>query len=340
MKTRFLSASLILLAFSFIGSSLCATVDLECSTQDFVVSTKRIVIPGYDDAFNPSLIRWEDKILLCFRTRDPQTGRATLIGFVWLDEDFSLISGPSLLQIEGEHIQDPRLFVLSNRLYMAYSDLFYTLNGSMRRMCLAEVLFEGTGFYASEPEFLLEFEGDGNRKFEKNWTPFIYNDALLLSYTLFPHKVMLPHFREGKCTTLNLTQVEAPSWKWGEIRGGTPAHLIDGHYLAFFHSSIEMKSVQSDGNKMPHYFMGAYAFSSKPPFKMMAISPEPIIGKEFYNGKVHKTWKPLRVVFPGGYIFDSRHIHIAYGRQDHEVWIVTLDRAGLMHSLLPLDSKN
>lgn len=318
------------------ASPLSGHVDLEGNIQDFVLETKRIIIPGYPDAFNPSIIEWNGRILLSFRTRNLNTERASLIGFVWLDKDFSLISDPVLLEIDGEHIQDPRLIMLAQHLYMAYSDLYYTTKGSMRRMCLAEVMTDGARFFVTGPEFLLEFEGE-DRKFEKNWVPFVYNDFLLLSYTISPHKVFLPLFGEGRCTTFSTTKAETTTWKWGEIRGGTQALMIGDRYLGFFHSSIEMKSQQSEGNKIPHYFMGAYTFSDNPPFNLMEISPTPIIGPRFYNGKVHKTWKPLRVVFPGGFIFDDTHIYVAYGRQDHEVWIVKLDRAGLMESLRPLN---
>lgn len=87
---------------------------------------------------------------------------------------------------------------------------------------------------------------------------------------------------------------------------------------------------------MPHYFMGAYLFSEKPPFQMTSISPEPIIGPNFYSGKKHQTWKPLRVVFPGGFVYDDTYIWVVYGRQDHEAWVVKLDREGLINSLIPV----
>ena len=116
--------------------------------------------------------------------------------------------------------------------------------------------------------------------------------------------------------------------------------LIDGEYLAFFHSSTYMSTVHSKGRVIQHYFMGAYTFAAEPPFELTRISPEPIVGKDFYKGREYTTWKPLRVVFPCGFVFNDRFIWIAYGRQDHEVWIAKLDKKKLFDSLIPVRPKS
>ena len=89
---------------------------------------------------------------------------------------------------------------------------------------------------------------------------------------------------------------------------------------------------------MTHYFMGAYLFQDQPPFAIEKISPMPIISPDFYKGPNHKTWKPLRVIFPCGFIYDENFIWVSYGRQDHEAWLIKLDRKKLMKSLIPFNS--
>lgn len=75
-------------------------------------------------------------------------------------------------------------------------------------------------------------------------------------------------------------------------------------------------------------------FSSYPPFEIKQVSPQPIIANSFYSGTIYRPyWKPVRVVFPGGILVDSRYIWLAYGRQDHEIWIAKLDRQNLLESL-------
>ena len=87
---------------------------------------------------------------------------------------------------------------------------------------------------------------------------------------------------------------------------------------------------------MVHYFMGAYTFSPDPPFSITSMSPEPIVGEDFYVGPSYKTWKPMRVVFPGGFIAAEKYIFVVYGKQDHEMWVVKLDKEKLLRSLIKL----
>ncbi len=316
--------------------------DLEDLVQDFVLETKKIEIPDYPDAFNPSIIRWRDRLLMAFRTRDPKTGHANPIGLVFLDDDYCPISTPQLMNLRFKNPflpswqQDPRLITVDERLYMVYSnskeDLFHM---PISRVFVTELHFDGEQFYAEEPECLLRFEGEIETRKEKNWVPFDYMGHLLLAYSLKPHRILHPLLGVNTCQTIASTQGSI-KWLWGEMRGGTPALKYGDEYLAFFHCCKSMKTCHSDEQDVPHYFMGAYTFSGSPPFALTRISPKPIIGKNFYHGARYHTWKPLHVVFPSGFVFDDRYIWISYGRQDHEAWVVKLDAEGLIKSLIPV----
>ena len=307
--------------------------------QSFILDTKRIHIPGYPDAFNPAIVKWENRLLMSFRCRDRITNQANIIGFSWLDEEFNPVGHPQILIVDDSiYMQDPRLFVVRDRLFMAYSDLWEhpVTKIKKRKMCMAEILYDGIGFMAVNKDCYLDFEGDPLNKFEKNWVPFDYQGLMLLSYSLAPHQIFLPVHGEERCETIAYTDTANP-WQWGTLRGGTPALLMGDHYLAFFHSSIPIASIQSKGKSIVHYFMGAYLFESKPPFSIQKMSPHPIVGKTFYNGEFHQTWKPLRVIFPCGFVHNDQYIWISYGRQDHEAWIVKIDKPGLYKSLVTPD---
>ncbi len=321
-------------------------IDLEKKTQDFVLETKKIEIPGFPDAFNASIVRWNNALLLSFRFRDPITLSTDGIGFVWLDEEFNIVGDPQILDVRlmepmsrnsmpSSWAQDPRLIVVAERLYIVYSNIYKSLLGEKRRMLVAELQMDETNLYIENPQWLLNFEGADKTFQEKNWVPFDYQGNLLLSYSLNPHVVFYPIPGTANCELLASTNAKI-KWHWGTLRGGTQALIVGDEYLAFFHSSKNMTTIQSAGKEMQHYFMGAYTFNTEMPFEITRISPEPIVGKNFYNGPVHKTWKPLRVVFPCGYVFDDNYIWVSYGRQDHEVWIVKLDRKGLYKSLVPV----
>lgn len=160
----------------------------------------------------------------------------------------------------------------------------------------------------------------------------------MLGYSLLPHCIFHPIFGTGACETVASTQSDF-SWDWGVPRGGTQALLDGDHYLAFFHSWKDLPSAQSNGRKISHYVMGAYTFQAHPPFAITAMSPEPIVAENFYRPPYHRTWKPMRCVFPAGMIINENDVWISYGRQDHEIWIAKLDKEKLLQSLVPVTAE-
>lgn len=315
-------------------------IDLQQNIDSFILEEKQIFIEGYPDAFNPSLVRWYDgRLLLSFRARDPLTHSTHLMGFVWLNENFETLGPPTLLTIYGgfhlnsSRAQDPRIVRIGSEYYIAYNNILTNEDRETRRMLVTRLHHEEDQFFIIHPQYLLNFVGDKKNWIEKNWAPFDYNGNLFFSYSLNPHRVFLPLLPGDACETIAVTSAEM-DWKWGELRGGTPSLLFEDHYLGFFHSFVGMKSVQSKGKKMAHYFMGAYLFNTEAPFALTHMSSKPIIGSTFYSSPEYPTWKPLRVVFPGGFVYDENYVWVVYGRQDFESWVVKLDKKGLMNSLV------
>lgn len=327
----------------YFGWCLPADLDLEEMAQDFVLQSKKIEIPGYPNAFNPSIIRWQGNLLLSFRDiPDPRQSFNSNIGVIWLDDNCNPVGKPQILETQNfnssipSRAEDARLIADGERLLLVYSDCKEEkISKGGFRLYVAELLFDGSKFIVLQNECLSRFEGESQQRREKNWVPFFYKGELMLAYSLAPHLIFRYLQGMGKCETIALTQSEF-QWNWGDLRGGTTGLEVDGQYLSFFHSSMDMPTLHSNGVVVSHYFMGAYTFALHPPFEITRVSPEPIIGKNFYKGPVYKPyWKPVRVVFPCGFIFDEQFIWVAYGRQDHESWIVKLDKEGLLKSLIP-----
>lgn len=325
-------------------SNTCAiayadVINLEAYTQDFIVETKQIIIPNYPGAFNASIIRWNGSLLMCFRVRNEKMISTFDIGFVWLNEDFNPISTACILEIRNENPQcqhqkqDPRLIILDNKLYILYSNFIKIGNMITRRMFIAPVTIDNNTFYITNPTCLHPFEGCGAR-WEKNWVPFVHEQKILLAYSLTPHRIFEPSLTTGECTTHSTTH-SLISWNWGELRGGTPAIRDGDEYLAFFHSSTNLATTQSQEKIMAHYVMGAYTFSGKPPFEITRISTQPIVAGQFYSEPYYTTWKPLRVVFPMGCIMEKEYLWVTYGRQDFEIWVAKIDKKRLYDSLIP-----
>lgn len=333
---------LILSVFVFIqGNDLvdvrASVINLDETIQDFVLETKQIKVPGFPGAFNACIVKWRNSYLMSYRVRNSKLVSTFEIGFVWLDKEFNCISVPRILVIKNDSSpykrhQDPRIFVIGEDLYILYSNFINFEETITRRMFLAQVQYEHDSFFIDNPECLESFEGSGKR-WEKNWVPFLYEGNLLLAYSLLPHRILQLSPERGECFTVHFTR-SAITWDWGDLRGGTPASLDGEEYLAFFHSSRAIATTQSYGKKIPHYVMGAYTFSAKPPFEITRISPVPIMAKSFYDGPAYNTWKPLRVVFPMSYLSDENYIWVAYGKQDHEIWVAKLDKKGLYDSLV------
>jgi predicted GH43/DUF377 family glycosyl hydrolase len=321
--------------------------DLEEKRHDFVLETKKIEIPGLPIAFNPSIIRWKDMLLMTFRViPDRKQSFTSYIGIVQLDDRFTPKGIPQLLEMRKNskvpcRAEDARLILIGNSLMLVYSDnVEPKISKGGFRMYLAAVHYDGVNFTLENIECLSQFEGESRAVREKNWVPFDYKGTLLMSYSISPHKIFCPFFGTGECETVALTKAPI-KWDFGQLRGGTPAVKIGNEYLAFFHSSIQMSSLQSAGQRMLHYFMGAYTFSSSPPFELKRISPEPIIGKDFYNAPFFYKyyWQPGLYVFPAGILVDKDIIWIAYGRQDHEIWIAKIDKKHFLESLIDIIHK-
>lgn len=320
-------------------------IDLNQLTQGFILETKKIEIPGHPFAYNPSIIRWKGSLLMSFRSYNPATRSTNPFALVWLDENFEPVSTPQVFELPFKNPvlvskqQDPRLIAVGDRLFIVYNNILeHVTHREMRRMYVIEMHYDGMTFAASEPECLLHFEGENEMRYEKNWVPFAYDDQLLLGYSIIPHKIFHPLLETNSCETLFSTK-KPFKWDWGVPRGGTQAMPDGDHYIAFFHSWADVPTVQSNGKKITHYVMGAYTFESKPPFSLIAVSPEPIVAKDFYEPPYYKTWKPLRCVFPSGLVISEDYLWVAYGRQDHEIWIAKIDKKELLKSLVPVSSK-
>jgi hypothetical protein len=317
-------------------------IDVDANIAGFILEEKQIVVPGYPDAFNPSIIRWEDgRLLMSFRTRDPETKTANLVGFVFLNENYKAVGQATLLTINGDFplkvskAQGLKLFKTRNIYMIAYNNILNTPDLETRRMIVAHLNFNKGRFSIANPKYILSYEGDPWRWREKNWAPFDYKGNIHFSYTINPHKVFRLPRTSNDCITVANTDPEI-CWNWGEIRGGTPALRDGDQFLGFFHSWKDLRSVQSDNKKISHYFIGAYRFEASKFFPVTHISPEPIVGKTFYHAPDYPTWKPLKVIYPGGFILSEDYVWLIYGRQDHECWVAKIDKAALISSLVPL----
>eukprot|EP01041_Mallomonas_annulata_P002204 gene2204-4289_t len=260
--------------------------------------------------------------------------------------------------IRGE---DPRVWVENDQvLHLIYNHINISWWPSRRMMMTTIIMNTTHNFFIDDELFVLTAE-NAPYTTQKNWTPFIYGNISYFIHSVQPHQILravpptgptssstttslspltsplLNHVHNGKYKDLigklvASTMVETFFWTFGEPRGSTPALLIGNHYLTFFHSRrLGGRSGRST------YFIGAYTFSPRPPFQILAMTADPIVARDFYRGRMKAVAFDF-IIFPTSFSFDDHRIVLHYGRQDVESWVMTLNRTSFLRSLSPVST--
>jgi len=302
-----------------------------------ILSTRKIDIPGYPKAFNPSLIPYQEGYLLSFRTRHRiQKGTlharkkdVSFLGVVKLDRDFRVVEkSAQLLDVSSYAMhssstaEDGRLFKLGSRIFIFFND-FPLSNNKGYAPYFAELIEKEKRFLVKESAKQLNYAHA--IPVEKNWSPFSSNDKLYLIYSDEPRVILEVDSDTGECSEVARYPTEW-QWQWGEIRGGTPALQLDDALLTFFHSSIPSNLKKSRGGRL--YVMGAYIFDAHFPFTPRKVTAVPLGEKEYYTKENRHN-----VVFPGGLAIEEHLIHVAWGKNNKQIHITTFNKAKLLHSL-------
>ena len=314
---------------------------IENFSQGIVTCAKRIEFPGFPRAFNPSFIKVDQGFLFIFRTMpDDWQHWVSHIGVVLLDEEFKPLHAPKILdtrcghQVTPSQSEDARLFSFQGKIYLIYNDnreitcpsLYY----DRRDMYLAELMISGHTYTLGNPLKLIHEKKYDSQRVQKNWIPFEWQGKLLLAYTMNPHEILVPDLNTGICKPLYESHATL-QWGLGTPRGSSIPVMMDGEYFAIFHSGVHTNSPASGWARW-HYFMGAYAFSPHPPFELTKMTPLAITAPGFYVDSGCEK----RVIFPGGAIVLGDKILVAYGRDDCEMWIATLNKDKLKKAMWPI----
>ncbi len=192
------------------------------------------------------------------------------IGVMFLDEtSLEGISKPQLLNtriigMSPSQSEDARIFSVNGEMYLIFTDNLDITSPKAtehRDMYLCKLSYVNGEFFTGLPLKLYHETEYHKVKWQKNWVGFDWHGELLLCYAPHPHEILHPNMKTGECTSIYKTHPRI-NWSWGLLRGGTAPILVDGEYLAFFHSASLMSSSGTNGKQMWHYFMGAYTFSA------------------------------------------------------------------------------
>jgi len=145
---------------------------------------------------------------------------------------------------------------------------------------------------------------------EKNWSFFEYSGLLHAIYRHAPEHLVYELNAVGKVTKEYRTK--SPVCAYGEPRGGAaPLPYSDGKWIRFVHCN--QRNQKSD--VWWNYSIAAVVMESKPPFRILQISKQPIlVGDElYYPGNKH--WK-AKCLLPYGAIEQDGGWLVALGKND------------------------
>jgi len=342
-------------------SSLCKGLKTLPSAEDLRIlkSVKKVNLTGVVAPYNASFVEYKDGYLMVFRYDIKERKKflgvttplrqkipfhsqkmpyKTFIGAVRLDKNFNQISSIETIDTGSDFSEDPRIFSVGEKLYLSYNDMQPNEVYS-RTMRLAELDRE-----TLKPIFINDIDQHINFV-EKNWVPFAGKDAfgkdrIFFGYGINPHKVLAmddpqsSHMDHLVCPhNIAFQKLAWREKKWGVLRGGTPAILVNGQYLAFFHTLFYE-------SKRPWYAMGAYTFEASPPYRITAVSPFPILFKGIFDTPaINTAHSKKKAIYPAGITLDQEDgkdvIHISCGENDSSIKILTFDKELLLQSLVP-----
>ncbi len=306
--------------------------------QKIVLGVKEVPIREMDAPYNAALTKSENgEYLLFFRYDIKKKGsfNHNYIAVVELDEKLGQKSDFKTIDVRSEFANDPRVIKNHSQFFLVYNDTFSS-NPKDRIMKIAEI---------DLVDYQLKYITSLDRRLkstEKNWVPFHFgggaSDGVCFIYSIQPYDILrLENPRENNLKKVTeISQINTFPWLWGPPRGGTSAEFVNGEYLTFFHSSFK------DWYGKRWYAMGALTFESKPPFKITAVSPHPILFEGIYSSpNLNGASSKLRCIFPSGLVLtEDGKILVSCGENDSSIKIITFDQEALLNSLIPVNELN
>ena len=264
--------------------------------------------------FNPAVVEVEgERRLIIRRMRldpnvQPPYNSFSELWWVALD-DYRVASEMKQIKLpkgasNQEQWEDPRIFNLgrtgaeaaNNKLWLTCTNFIQKKTYAHQAMAILDNDMELLGInhpvYGTNGRTITE-----NSAHEKNWTWFMHDGKPHMIYAMTPHTVIET---DATCTPTKEYKTQEINRLWradlGTPRGGSNPVRVGDEYWCFFHSS------QPWWNGRRRYFMGAYAFEAKPPFRITRMSSEPLLKGSNQDKRILEF--PI-VVFPGGAVFDE-----------------------------------
>jgi predicted GH43/DUF377 family glycosyl hydrolase len=280
--------------------------------------------------FNASVCEFNGHRLLAYRS-EAWSGLNSIV-IARLDADLSVIENvPTQLPDErGVQYEDPRLCVVDNRLHLICAHVKFGV--APATICRQRLFVLSMEDLQPVMELFLPFGRAEDGMPEKNWMPFeLPGGDLGLIYSQRPHVVI-----ECRSTVGHETR-GLMEWKASKMVNGRtpPVRVNDDQFLSFF------------GGHAPHpfrkarYFMGAYLFEARPPFRVCAATKQPLVwGSElsptFFSARPNSGYPPC--IYPSGVIKEGGGLIVSCGVNDSYNVFLKYDLTELLARMTPVDA--
>lgn len=263
--------------------------------------------------FNPSLIDHDGKrFLITRKARLVAPGQwNNTIASREIDDQMRV--GPAIeiaMKNRVQQYEDPRAFRFRGCWHVGCANYLNTVLWPVHQS-IHRIEFDGVK-WSEGIRLDIEYRGNGDSiktgtRHEKNWTFFDDFGRLKLIYQAAGHHEV------ADADGLDVHRTTAPTWAFGELRGGSNPVLVGSEYWCFFHSSTPWVAPQR------RYHMGAYVFDAAPPYRITRMTRTPILSGS--QAEPRRFRGPL-VVFPGGALIRDGIWTVVFGVNDEECgWI-------------------
>jgi predicted GH43/DUF377 family glycosyl hydrolase len=220
----------------------------------------------------------------------------------------------------GPHsLEDPRFFHHNGKLYISYTVSLFPA----KLQCTvqyAELMQDGPAWRLGQ-RFQVKYGKNDFTAMEKNWAFLSHGGKLYCVYRNHPERIVLEI--EGD-RVVNELRSPALTWRYGEIRGGTEPLPYGDDMIQFCHS----RTHNGKKHEWWRYYTLAVVTESKPPFRMLKISGQPIFAG--HEWKPHDCWHSKNnVVIPYGAVAHGEGFLVSGGLNDAVVFVAEINKEQL-----------
>lgn len=279
------------------------------------------------NSYNPSLVRFQGRLLLSYRHHSRKDWR-TELGICVINE-----SCDEVLRGSSKPIKPP-----DELKDNSWEDLrFHTYQGALwfsctvsqwpaavfRSVVVIGELLETETHWKIHRFCIPQFGRNDFTNLEKNWVFWEHQSKLYCLYMTNKDQQTILEFDES----FRVEQVhksKALPWKQGPPHGGAICRSPNGNYLHFFNART------GGTDRASHrYNIGCAELAGEPPFEVLRISASPLLlGEEGYCLDKNPRYKN-NVVFSTGAIYENGQFLLAHGFNDAQCRIAKFTEAQL-----------